>query len=65
MIQLINKQTLTFRVENTEFDYVKPKYIMLKSEFMLRTAVLKGSTMFWNIKGKQVSYNQLKELLGK
>lgn len=65
MLQLINKQTLTFRVENVQFDYVKPKYIMISSEFILREAVVKGSTMVWNVKGKQFSYNQLRELLNK
>ena len=63
MLQLINKQSFTFRVENTEFDFVKPKYIMLSSEFILREAKVKGSTMVWNVKGNQVSYNQLRDLL--
>lgn len=63
MLELINKQALTFRIKNIEFDYIKPKYVMLKSEIILRKATVKGSTIVWNIKGSQVSYNQLKSLL--
>lgn len=63
MIQLIDKQNLTFRVKNVTFDFVKPKYILLKNEFRLRTAKVKGSTMVWNVSGCQVSYNQLRGLL--
>jgi len=61
MIQLIDKQAKIFRVKNTEFQFVKPYYLLIGWEF--RKATVTGSTMIWNIKNEKISYNQLKQLL--
>ena len=63
MIKLIDKQTLTFGVENNTFQFVKPYYIMPSNEFKLLKATVKGSTIVWNIYGTEISYNQLKKVL--
>lgn len=58
-IQLINNKPITFRVKNKEYEYVKPYYLM--NGLSMIKAVVKGSTMCWNIEGKTISYNQIKK----
>ena len=62
-LQLIDKQSLLFRVKNREFHFVKPFYLMPKNEFTLIKARLKGTTLVFNICGGQVSYNQIRKTL--
>lgn len=62
-LQLIKRKPLTFRAKKTEYEFVKPKYLMPVNEFRLIEAKAKGSTMVWNVKGEQISYNQVKTLL--
>lgn len=61
-LQLIKIKPITFRAKNTDYEFVKPKYLMPINELRLIEAKVKGSTMVWNIEGEQVSYNQIREL---
>ena len=61
-LQLIKKQPFIFRVNNQEYEFVKPKYLMATNDFKLIEAKIKSSTMVWNIQGGTVSYNQIKNL---
>lgn len=45
-----------------KYTFVKPYYLM--SGIKLIKATVKGSTMVWNIKGGEVSYNQIKRITG-
>jgi len=65
MIQLIDKHKGIFGVNNKTFEFVKPYYLLPSNEFKLKKATVKGSCIVWNIFGIEISYNQLKELLGK
>lgn len=62
-LQLIKIKPITFRAKNTDYEFVKPKYLMPANQFRLIEAKVKGSTMIWNIEGEQISYNQVKSLL--
>ncbi len=62
-LQLIKIKPFTFRAKNTDYEFVKPKFLMPINELRLIEAKVKGSTMVWNIEGKQISYNQVKALL--
>lgn len=61
-IQLIDRKSLTFRVDDVVFQFYKPYYICVQP-FTFVKAVAKGSTLYWNIKGIQISYNHLKRLV--
>jgi hypothetical protein len=65
MTQLIDKEKRIFGVKNKTFEFVKPYYLLPSNEFKLKKATVKGSSLVWNIFGTEVSFNQLKELLGK
>jgi hypothetical protein len=54
---------ITIRVKNKEYEFKKPYYLMPKDEFKLIKAVVKGSILVWNIKGEQITYNQIKKTL--
>ena len=60
--QIIDKKKLIFRIENDSYQFVKPKYLY-KNDTKRMDAVIKGSTMGWNITGRFFSYNNLKQLL--
>jgi len=61
-LQLIDRQRLIFRIENEEYQFLKPYY--LYQDFgIFKKAKIKGSTMGWNIKGGFVSQNQLREII--
>lgn len=62
-LQLIKRKPLTFRAKKTDYEFVKPKFLMPVNDFRLIEAKVKGSTMIWNIEGEQISYNQIRELL--
>lgn len=63
MIQLIDKNKLRFRLNNTEYDFVKPKYLMPVNSLKLIEAKVKGSTMVFNINNTTISYNQIKRCI--
>jgi hypothetical protein len=60
--QLIDRKEFLFRAGNCEYYFVKPYYLMPAGEFRLLKAVLKGSTICWNIQGKTISYNQIRKI---
>jgi len=64
-MQLINKKPIIFRVNNFEYKFVKPYYLMVKGEFRLIKGVVKGSTLCWNVGGGVVTYWSIKRLLEK
>lgn len=53
---------VTIRVKNKEYEFKKPYYLIPKDEFRLIKATVKGSILVWNISGKQITYNQIKEI---
>lgn len=57
-IQLISNKPIVFRVKNKQYEYVKPYYLM--NGLKMIKAVVKGSTMCWNIEGYTISYNQIR-----
>jgi hypothetical protein len=57
-IQLISNKPIVFRVKNKEYEYVKPYYLITGLNMI--KAVVKGSTMCWNIEGDTISYNQIR-----
>ena len=61
-LQLIKSKPFIFRINNSEYEFVKPKFLMPGNKFKLIEARIKGSTMVWNIEGITISYNQLKAL---
>ena len=62
-LQLIDRKKLRFRLDNTEYDFVKPKYLMPINDLKLIEAKVKGSTMVFNINNTTVSYNQIKKCI--
>lgn len=60
-LKVIDKQKHIFRIDNNEYQFVKPKFLY-KNFGEVITAQVKGSTMGWNIEGEFVSYNQIREL---
>jgi len=52
---------ITIRIKNKEYDFKKPYYLVPKDEFRLIKATVKGSILVWNIEGKQITYNHLKQ----
>ncbi len=61
-IELINRKPFIFRVGNQQYEYVKPYYLMKIDGFNLIKGVVKGSTLCWNLKGKVITYNQIKKI---
>lgn len=49
----------------TNYTFVKPYYLMPEDSITLVKATVKGSTLIWNIQGKEISYNQIKKLIKK
>ncbi len=62
MIQLIDKQSLKFRIEKTEFAFVKPYYLYVEP-FKLIKPIVKGSCLYWHVCGKEVSYKKIKKII--
>lgn len=62
-LQLIKRKPFVFRAKNTDYEFVKPKFLMPVNELRLIEAKVKSSTMVWNIECEQISYNQIKSLL--
>lgn len=62
-IQLIKIKPITIRVKEKEFEYIKPYYLAHLNELKLIKATVKGSCIVWNVKGEQVTYNQIKKLV--
>lgn len=60
IIQVIDKNKLIFRVNNSEYRFIKPNYLF-KDFGDIRKAVVKGSVMGWNIENDFLSYNKMKE----
>jgi len=61
-LQLIKRKPLIFRVKKTDYEFVKPKYLMPTNDFRLIEAKVKGSTLVWNIQGEQICYNQIRKI---
>lgn len=61
-VQIVDKQTLKFRIEKTEFTFVKPYYLFIEP-FKLQKAVVKGTSLYWHIDGKIISYNKIKKIV--
>ena len=62
-LQLINIKPIIIRVNSIDYKYVKPKYLLPVNQLQLIEAKIKGSCMVWNIQGKQITYNQIKQLI--
>ena len=62
-LQLIDRKKLRFRLDNMEYDFVKPKYLMPTNELKLIEAKVKGSTMIFNINNTTITYNQIKKCI--
>lgn len=62
MIQLIDRQRLKFRIEKTEFTFVKPYYLYVEPLLLIK-AVVKGASLYWHIDGKEISYNKIKKIV--
>jgi len=62
-LQLIKRKPITIRVENKEFQFVKPYYLSDNNKLKLIRPVVKGSCLVWHILGKQITYYQIKKLL--
>ena len=54
---------LIFRLKNTDYEFVKPNFLMPVNSLILIKAKVKGSTLVWNIEGETISYNQIKKLI--
>lgn len=61
IIQVIKYHPIIFRVNNSEYQFVKPN-LLYKNFGEIITAQVKGSTMGWNIEGEFLSYNQIRYL---
>lgn len=62
-IQLINIKPIIIRVNSIDYKFIKPKYLSPVNQLQLIEAKVKGSCMVWNIQGKQITYNQIKQLI--
>lgn len=62
-LQLINIKPITIRVKETDYEFVKPKYLSLVNKLKLIEAKVKGSCMVWNIQNEQITYNKIKQLV--
>ena len=58
-IQLIDRKRLIFRIENVEYCFVKPYYLM--KGIVLIKGLVKGSTLCWNVERGVITYNQIKK----
>lgn len=63
-IQVIDKQKLIFRVNNEEYQFMKPNFLFKNFGTVIPGRV-KGSTLGWNVEGGFLSYNKLKYVLKK
>ena len=59
-IQIIKRKPVVFRHKNREYEFVRPYYLMPADGLKMIKAVVKGSTLCWNIDGVIISYNQIK-----
>lgn len=57
-IDLIKTKHFVFRINGSEYEFVKPYFLM--TELKLIRATVKGSTLCWNIEGSCVTYNQIR-----
>lgn len=62
-LQLIKIKPITIRVKETDYEYVKPKYLTPVNKLQLIEAKVKGSCIVWNIQNEQITYNQIKQLV--
>ena len=60
MIQLTKIQPTKFLINNKEYDFIKPNYLMKDFGVLIKGSV-KKSTLGWHIEGTWVSYNNLKK----
>lgn len=60
--QLIDRKNIIFRINNSEYQFVKPKFLYKNNNIRIGAKV-KGSTMGWHIENQFFSYNKLKQLL--
>lgn len=60
-IQLADKENFVFRINESDYQFVKP-CLLYKNFGTIIMAKVKGSTLGWNIEGGFLSYNKLKKL---
>lgn len=63
LIQIIDTKPITFRCENMEFEFSKPYYLIRVGELGMIKAIVKGSTMGWNIGNYFLTYNKFKKAI--
>ena len=63
MVQLIKKQPVTVRIDNVDYEYVKPYFLMKKDSLILKKATVVGSQMGWNFLQGRISFNQIRKLI--
>jgi len=59
-IQPVKNKKLTFLANGNEYSFVKPYFLL--TEFKLIKGTVKGSTLCWYLKGKFITYNQIKKI---
>ena len=62
-MQLIKKQPVTVRIDNVDYEYVKPYFLMKKDSLILKKATVVGSQMGWNFLQGRISFNQIRKLI--
>lgn len=62
-LQLTKIHPITIRVNNTDYEFIKPKYLTPVNKLQLIEAKVKGSCMVWNVRCEQITYNQIKKLI--
>ena len=62
MIQLTKIQPTKFLINNKEYDFIKPNFLMKTFGKLIKCKV-KGSTIGWHVEGGWVSYNNLKKAI--
>lgn len=46
--------------ENIKFGFVKPYYLVVNDEFVMRKGVVKNGTLQWMINGVLITYKKIK-----
>ena len=59
-MQVTKIQHTKFLINNKEYDFIKPNYLMKDFGVLIKGSV-KKSTLGWHIEGTWVSYNNLKK----
>lgn len=54
------KQSVSITINNENYIYIKPYYLLKDGCIKLRKAFVIGSSLYWKVNGVLVSYNQLK-----